>query len=114
MIRSGAILTYLCEQYGKDGQFNGKTVKERATINTWLTFQTSGLGPMQGQLNFFTFIGPKITGVPTEESIMKRYTDESYRCYGVLETQLALQKQAGSAFIASDRLSIADIAFQTW
>lgn len=44
---SGAILTYLADKHDKEGKFYGKTPEERAITMQWLTFQLSGLGPVQ-------------------------------------------------------------------
>ena len=42
----------LAEKYG-DGTFNGKTPEERAEVNQILALQLSGVGPAQGQVNWF-------------------------------------------------------------
>jgi glutathione S-transferase len=40
------------DKYDKSGQFHGKTPEERAITNQWLTHQLSGLGPVQGNVNY--------------------------------------------------------------
>ncbi|UZJ50686.1 hypothetical protein CBS101457_000006 [Exobasidium rhododendri] len=54
---SGAILLYLTDVYDKEGQFYGRTPQERATTAQWLSFQLSGLGPVQGNLNYAHLFG---------------------------------------------------------
>lgn len=49
---SGAILNYLSEKFDKDGRFSGKTLAERANVQTWLFHQVSGIGPVQGQVMY--------------------------------------------------------------
>jgi len=51
---SGAILNYLSEKFDKDGKFSGKTLTERAKVQTWLFHQVSGLGPVQGQVMYMS------------------------------------------------------------
>lgn len=46
---SGAILNYLSEKFDPNGVLSGKNLAERAQIQTWLFYQVSGMGPVQGQ-----------------------------------------------------------------
>lgn len=79
-----------------------------------MTFQLSGLGPAQGQLNWFYHYHFDKTGVQADQTIFDRYTNECYRIYNVLETRLAAQQEKGSEWIALDRMTIADISFHSW
>ncbi|KAK0519455.1 hypothetical protein OC834_007372 [Tilletia horrida] len=111
---SGAILIYLAEKYDTSGSLYGKTPEERAITAQWLTHQVSGLGPAQGQVNWFTHYFESASGVKAQPEVLKRYRDETDRLYKVLDEQLARQSKAGSAFIALDRVTIADFAFAGW
>ena len=110
---SGAILQYLARQYGQD-QFIGKDLEEQTITTIWLDFQISGHGPMQGQVNFFRHFWKNATGEDVPPLVLKRYVDECYRVFSVLEEQLTRQKAAGSSFLALDRLTIADISTHSW
>jgi glutathione S-transferase len=111
---SGAILTYLAEKYAPDGTWHGRTLEERAIVNQWLAFQLSGLGPMLGQVFFFTFFHEKISGKAASQDTIDRFTNETIRILGVLEAQLTRQEAKGYEFIALDRITIADLAFTAW
>lgn len=49
---SGATMVYLAEKYDKTGSIYGKDVEEKAIVMQWLAHQLSGLGPVQGNVNF--------------------------------------------------------------
>lgn len=111
---SGAILFYLAEHYDKTGAFFGRNIDEKTDVMQWLTFQLSGLGPSQGQVNWFIHYFEKASGEKAPDSVTKRYTDETYRIYGVLEKQLERQKAKGYEYIVTDRYTIADMANYPW
>ena len=99
---SGAILLYLAE---KSGKFGGKTATEKIHITKWLMFQMGGLGPMLGQLGFFSkFAGKEIE----DPRPVQRYINESKRLLAVLEKQLD-----GQDWITGE-YSIADMAIAPW
>lgn len=99
---SGAILLYLAE---KTGQFYGDTAAQRAQVTQWLMWQMGGLGPMFGQLGFFS----KFAGSQWEDKRpQQRYIDESKRLLAVLEHQLK-----GQDWVAG-QYSIADMAIAPW
>ncbi|MBT0959271.1 glutathione S-transferase N-terminal domain-containing protein [Alphaproteobacteria bacterium KMM 3653] len=99
---SGAILLYLAE---KTGKLIGSTAADKAVITQWVMFQMGGVGPMLGQLGFFTkFAGKDIEDPRPRE----RYQNEAKRLLAVLEKQLE-----GRDWIAGD-FSIADIAIVPW
>ncbi|MCJ1429070.1 hypothetical protein MMC29_006983, partial [Sticta canariensis] len=77
---------------------------ERANIMSWLMFQMGGIGPMQGQANHFVAFAPVKLDYP-----IKRYVEETYRLYGVLE--IGLQN---ADYLANNKYSIADIASFSW
>lgn len=99
---SGAILLYLAE---KSGKFGGTTATEKIHITKWLMFQMGGLGPMLGQLGFFSkFAGKEIE----DQRPVQRYINESKRLLAVLEKQLD-----GQDWITGE-YSIADMAIAPW
>ncbi|GAC77432.1 glutathione S-transferase [Moesziomyces antarcticus T-34] len=111
---SGAILYYLCDKHDKEGKFLGKTTEERAIVMQWLTHQLSGLGPVQGNVNYLIHYWQGTYGEEPQKSAFTRFEGEAARLYQVLEDQLKKQQQRGSSFIALDRPTIADFAFWTW
>lgn len=99
---SGAILIYLAE---KSGKLIGTTPAQKYEIIKWVMFQMGGLGPMFGQLGYFS----KFAGSEIEDPRPKqRYVDEGKRLLAVLEKQLADRD-----WITGD-YSIADIAIAPW
>ncbi|EPG75049.1 glutathione S-transferase [Leptospira fainei serovar Hurstbridge str. BUT 6] len=101
VFESGAILIYLAE---KTGKFLSKNSKERSVAIQWLMFQMGGVGPMQGQANFFLRSAPE--KIPFA---IQRYQNETKRLYSVLERRLH-----ESEFLAGKEISIADIATWPW
>jgi GST-like protein len=101
VFESGAILIYLAE---KTGQFLPADAKGRSTVIQWVMWQMGGLGPMMGQLNVFKRYFPE-----TIPAAIERYERESYRLFGVMESQLAK-----SAYLAGDDYTIADMAAWPW
>ncbi|HEX4295020.1 MAG TPA: glutathione S-transferase C-terminal domain-containing protein [Rhizomicrobium sp.] len=72
----------------------------------WLMFQMGGVGPMFGQLGFFH----KFAGREYEDKRpLQRYTAESKRLLGVLETRLA-----GREWIMDGDYTIADVSLLGW
>ncbi|UZJ55578.1 hypothetical protein CBS101457_004898 [Exobasidium rhododendri] len=108
---SGAILLYLVDAYDKQGSFYGHTAQERAVTAQWLTFQLSGLGPVQGNLHNVHHFWQLMYGEKASESDFTRFDGESRRLYKVLDDRLAEQSRRGSQWIALDRPTIADFAF---
>ncbi|MEP2783406.1 MAG: glutathione S-transferase N-terminal domain-containing protein [Pseudoruegeria sp.] len=102
LFESGAILIYLAE---KSGQLLPANAAARAEVIQWLMFQMGGLGPMFGQLGYFTmFAGKEIEDPRPRE----RFIVEASRLLGVLERQLE-----GREWVAGE-YSIADIAIAPW
>ncbi|MES1980185.1 MAG: glutathione S-transferase N-terminal domain-containing protein [Pseudomonadota bacterium] len=103
LFESGAILLYLAD---KSGKFIPKDAAGRYETIQWLMFQMGGIGPMFGQLGFFS----KFAGKDYEDKRPRdRYVAESTRLLGVLN-----QRLANRAWIAGDDYSIADIATFPW
>ena len=106
LFESGAILQYLGR---KSGLLYPQAEVARCWVDSWLFWQMAGLGPMAGQLSWFT----RVANIPDRDARdysypIHRYRKEVMRLYGVLERQLA-----GRAFVC-DEYSIADIASWTW
>src|SRR6056297_587560 len=102
MFESGAILLYLAE---KSGNLLGQNAVEKASITQWLMFQMGGVGPMFGQLGYFSkFAGKEIEDPRPRD----RYVNEAKRLLSVVEAQLE-----GRDWIAGE-YSIADIALAPW
>jgi len=101
VFESGAILTYLAE---KTGRFLAPSGAARYAAIEWLHWSIGGLGPMVGQLNFFSLRSPGKAPLATD-----RFTREADRLLCVMDRRLG-----ESAFLGGDDYSIADIAAYTW
>ncbi len=100
---SGAILIYLAE---KSGQYLSADPTHKYETLQWLMFQMGGVGPMFGQVGFFTkFAGKDIDDPRPRE----RYLNESRRLLGVLNQHLQ-----GKQWLVNDEYSIADMAVFPW
>ena len=100
---SGAILIYLAE---KTGRFLPTAPARRYETLQWLMFQMGGIGPMFGQVGFFTIFGGKDF---EDKRPRDRYTAESRRLLGVLN-----QRLQGRTWIMGEDYTIADIAIFPW
>lgn len=103
LFESGAILQYLSE---KTGQLIPSDPAERWQCIKWVHFQIGGVGPMFGQLGFFTkFAGKEISDPRPKQ----RYVDEARRLLGVMEQHLEARE-----WMLGSEYSIADIALLGW
>jgi len=100
VFESGAILQYLGR---KTGKLYPTEERARIAVEEWLFWQVGGLGPMAGQANHFKLYAPE--DVPYGK---KRYTEETRRLLGVMNTRLGKKKYLAGAY------SIADIACFSW
>jgi len=100
---SGAILVYLAE---KTGQFLPTDPARRYETLQWLMFQMGGVGPMFGQVGFFTIFAGKDF---EDKRPRERYTSEARRLLGVLN-----QRVKGREWIMGNDYTIADIATWPW
>ena len=100
IFESGAILLYLAE---KTNKFLPADLRARKTVTEWLFWQVGGLGPMAGQNHHFGQYAPE--KIPYA---IDRYTRETNRLYGVLNSSLE-----GRDYIAGE-YSIADMACYPW
>jgi len=101
---SGAILLYLEKYYDRGNTVGGADKKEQVEINEWLFFQVSGLGPAQGQVNWFTHFHDS-----KNEDALKRYTAEANRSYKILDDKIG-----SGDWICCNKFTIADAAFYPW
>jgi len=99
LFESGAILLYLAE---KTGKFLPADPAERLHTIQWMLFQIGGVGPMFGQLGFFT----KFAGKDFEDKRPRdRYVSEAKRLLAVMDGALA-----GKRWFLGDDYTIADIS----
>ena len=103
LFESGAILLYLAE---KTGQYLPQDAAARYETIQWVMFQMGGIGPMFGQVGFFT----KFAGKDFEDKRPRdRYVAESKRLLGVTNQRLATR-----TWMMGDTYTIADIAIFPW
>lgn len=103
LFESGAILMYLAE---KSGRFMPADPALRWQTVQWVFFQVGGIGPMFGQLGYFTkFAGKEIE----DPRPWQRYAAESRRLLGVLDARLE-----GRPWLMGEEYTIADIATLGW
>lgn len=103
LFESGAILVYLA---GKSGQLMPRDDAGRYETLQWLMWQMGGVGPMFGQVGFFTLFAGKDY---EDKRPRDRYVAESRRLLGVLNERLK-----GRPWIMGDEYTIADIAVFPW
>jgi GST-like protein len=103
LFESGAILLYLAE---KTGQLLPRDPASRWEAIAWLFWQMAHLGPISGQAAHFCIYAPQQDIV--DPYAIDRYTRETARLYGVLETRLADRDYL------ADEYSLADIACFPW
>jgi glutathione S-transferase len=114
---SGAILEYLIEKYDKDLKLSfAPGSKEYFQAKQWFFYQATGQGPYYGQAVWFTKYHPEKL-----QSAVDRYVGEIKRVSGVLEGQLARQKEEFGAqpgfdgpWFVGNKLSYVDFAFVPW
>jgi GST-like protein len=103
LFESGAILIYLAD---KARRFIPEDAAGRYETIQWLMFQMGGVGPMFGQVGFFT----KFAGKDYEDKRPRdRYVAEAKRLLGVIDRRLA-----GRSWIMGEDYTIADMALFPW
>lgn len=100
LFESGAILLYLADIFPL---LHGRDEQEKAQVISWTFWQVGQLGPLAGQFGRFQ------KATPANPAAVKHFEELVWRCLDVMEKRL--QK---SAYLASDGLSIADIAAFPW
>lgn len=101
LFESGAILTYLAEQYGG---FLPPSGPARYQALAWLHWQVGGLGPTLGQLAYFEKMASE-----KNPAASARFLAEADRLLIVLDKRLADQP-----YLAGADYSIADMAVYPW
>ncbi|GAB4821530.1 hypothetical protein N2152v2_008576 [Parachlorella kessleri] len=101
---SGAVLLYLAEQKDPERRLLPTDTAKRIEVLSWLFWQVGGLGPMQGQADWWVLFAPD-----TDEFAIERYRNETKRLFGVMDSRLE-----GREWLAADQFTIADIACFTW
>ncbi|ROT36438.1 glutathione S-transferase domain-containing protein [Sodiomyces alkalinus F11] len=101
---SGAVLTYLVQEYDKNHTLTYPGGNEVHHVNQWLYFQTSGQGPYFGQAGWFRLHHPERV-----QSAIDRYTNEVWRVIGVLNKALE-----GKEWLVGDKMTFADMAFVSY
>jgi glutathione S-transferase len=99
-----AILAYLTRHYDPEHKFSFSDPLDISRAEQWMAWQHGGLGPMQGQANHFNRFAKE--RIPYA---MQRYTGETERLLGVLESHLA-----NTDYLVGNKFSIADIASFGW
>ena len=105
---SGAVINYLLRVYDKHNDLGprGDSEQDRVDFDKWTFFLVSTLGPMMGQVNWFRHYHST-----KNEDALKRYEEQAYRTFDVLEGQLA---KSGSGFILPKSFSAVDAHFYPW
>jgi GST-like protein len=101
VFESGAILLYLAD---KTGKLLSKDTAAKFDAIQWLMTQMSTVGPMFGQYVHYMRFAP--AGNDYSKS---RYLTQSHRVCEVID-----QRLAGSAYLAGEEYSVADIATFPW
>ncbi|CAI6341016.1 unnamed protein product [Periconia digitata] len=99
-----AILAYLTRHYDPDHKFSFTDPLDISRAEQWMAWQHGGLGPMQGQANHFNRFAPERIAYG-----MQRYTGETERLVGVLDTHLKDKE-----YLVGNKYSIADINSFGW
>lgn len=103
LMESIVILQYLAD---KSGQFYPRTYRAQLEAQQWLVFQAAHIGPMFGQFGHFHVYAKDKT---TDDYGDKRYTAETRRLLGVLNTRLQDRE-----YLLGKDYSIVDMAHMPW
>lgn len=108
---SAAILMYLADKYDTERKFSyAPGTKEYNKMLEVSFFQMAGIGPMQGQGNWFLNYAPEKIPLGID-----RYVNETKRLYSVLDEMIKRNKEEyGSDFVVGPHLSIADVLCISW
>ena len=105
---SGAIINYLKRQYDTDRILGPKdpNPQAQADLEQWEYLLLTTLGPMTGQLVWFTYYN-----VQKNEDAIERYRKQVYRCYDVLE---GLLERSGGIGILPCGITSVDCHYEPW
>lgn len=108
VFEGSAILSYLTRRYDAERRFSFAPDDDDYTrAESWIGFQASGLGPMQGQANHFVRAAKE--KIPYA---MQRYVGETERLYGILDARLKDRDYVVGP--GRGKYSIVDMAFLGW
>lgn len=106
---SGAIIDYILRVYDTFYKLHlnpNASEQDKVDFDKWVYFLVSTLAPMTGQCNWFRHYH-----ATKNEDALKRYQEQAYRAYSVLEGQL---KKSGGDTILGGRFSAVDAHFYPW
>lgn len=101
---SGAIVTYLIDQYDKEKKLTYQTLNEKYQLLQWQHFQSSGHGPYLGQAAWFLMLHHEQVNSANE-----RYIKETQRVVKVLDNWLK-----GKEWLVGDKITYVDLSFVAW
>lgn len=105
---SGACLNYIRRVYDKNNLLGpvGDSEQDRVDLEKWEYFLLTTLGPMTGQTNWFRHYH-----ATKNEDALTRYSEQTSRCYEVLEGQL---KKSGGRSVLPGKVTVVDYHFEPW
>ncbi|KAK6841575.1 glutathione S-transferase [Apiospora arundinis] len=105
---SGACMNYLLRVYDKENKLGprGSSEQDIVDFDKWNMFLLTTLGPMMGQTNWYRHYNST-----KNEDALKRYVEQTERCYSVLEGQL--KKTLGESIIPGG-ITAVDFQFEPW
>ncbi|KAK8089435.1 glutathione S-transferase [Apiospora hydei] len=105
---SGACMAYLLRVYDKANKLGPRGSSEQDTVDfdKWNMFLLTTLGPMTGQTNWYRHYNPT-----KNDDALKRYVEQTERCYSVLEGQL---KKTLAESIIPGGVTAVDLQFEPW
>ena len=106
---SGACINYLLRVYDKQNKLGPRSDSEqdRVDFDKWIFFLLSTLGPSMGQTNWFRHYHSQ-----KNEDALKRYEEQSYRCFEVLEGHL--KKDGGKFMLPGPTPSAVELHIYPW
>ncbi|KXT09994.1 hypothetical protein AC579_3977 [Pseudocercospora musae] len=106
---SGAVMNYIRRVYDKQNKLGPRGTSEQDIVDfeKWEYFLLSTLGPMMGQVNWFRHYHSS-----KNDDALKRYEEQAYRCFGVLDGQL--KKHGGPYILPGNTPSGVDLHFYPW
>ncbi|KAI1384768.1 glutathione S-transferase [Hypoxylon trugodes] len=105
---SGACMNYARRVYDKGNVLGPKGDGEQGRVDfeKWEYFLLTTLGPMTGQTNWYRYYN-----AVRNDDALKRYVEQTERCYSVLEGQL---KKTGGESILPGGITAVDLHFEPW
>ncbi|PPJ52803.1 hypothetical protein CBER1_11133 [Cercospora berteroae] len=106
---SGAVMNYIRRVYDKQNKLGPRSSSEQDIVDfeKWEYFLLSTLAPMMGQVNWFRRYHSS-----KNDDALKRYEEQAYRCFGVLDGHL--KKHGGPFILPGNSVSAVDFHFYPW